>query len=128
MILIKFNRITYGSQDWANPHVGKLMQVYPEITSSISESWQTGKWCNKVPLEELSPMWADWENSPDRHFYVDEVAYTKAGKYIIPKRWVLVDKKECVEGHPVYLSERVSHTAHQPDLSLNTFPAKEISN
>lgn len=86
------------------------MQVYPEVASSISESWQTGKWRDEVPLEDLSPMWADWDNSPDRHFYVDEVASTKAGKYILPRRWIVADKVECAEGHPVYFSERVSYT------------------
>jgi len=103
------------------------MQVYPEITSSISESWQTGKWRDEVPLEELSPMWADWENSPDRHFYVDEVARTEAGEYILPKRWIIVDKKECVEGHPVYFSERVSRPGNPPGLSLKTVPEREVS-
>lgn len=97
-------------QDWANPQIRRLMQVYPEVTSSVSESWQTGKWRDEVPLEELSPMWADWENSPDRHFYVDEVACTKTGKYILPKRWIVVDKKEYAEGHSVYFSKSVSHT------------------
>jgi hypothetical protein len=92
------------------------MQVYPEVTSLISESWQTGKWCDEVPLVELSLMWADWENAPDRHFYVDEVACTKAGKYVIPKRWIVVDKKECAEAHPVKFSKRVSHTKHLSGL------------
>jgi hypothetical protein len=85
------------------------MHLYPEVTSSISESWQTGKWRDEVPLEELTPMWADWENSPDRHFYVDEVARTKSGQYFLPKRWIVIDKKECAEGHPVYFNENVSY-------------------
>lgn len=90
------------------------MRLYPEVTTSISESWQTGKWCDEVPLEDLSPMWADWKTAPDRHFYVDEVACTKAGEYVFPKRWVVVNGEECAEGHPVYFSERVSC----PKLSL----------
>ena len=48
------------------------MHLYPEVTPSISELWQMGKWRNEVPLEELTPMWADWENAPEHHFYVDE--------------------------------------------------------
>ena len=96
------------------------MSLYPEITSSISEPWQTGKWCNEVPLEGLSPMWADWENAPERHFYVDEVACTKTGQYIFPKWWITVDQKECAEGHPVYFSERVSCTKTHLIFTLNT--------
>ncbi|KAF9779424.1 hypothetical protein BJ322DRAFT_1167239 [Thelephora terrestris] len=92
--------------DWANPHVRNSMCLYPEVTSSISESWQAGKWRDEVPLDELSPMWADWESSPERHFYVNEVACTKAGKYILPKRWIVVNKKEYAECNPVYFSER----------------------
>lgn len=94
------------------------MNVYPEITSSISESWQTGKWCEEVPLEELSPMWADWDKSPDRHFYVNEVARIrsgKPGKYFLPKRWVVVDGKECAEGYRVRFSKRVSYLEHKLD-------------
>ena len=96
------------------------MQVYPEVTSSISESWQTGKWCDEVPLEELSPMWADWEHSPGRHFYVNEVARTKTGQYVVPKRWIVVNKKECAEGHPVYFSKRVSCPKYGPGLFVWT--------
>lgn len=103
------------------------MQVYPEITSSISESWQTGKWRDEVPLEELSPMWADWENSPDRHFYVGEVARTKAGKYLLPRRWVIVNGEVCAEGHPVYFSKRVSCTECRLNLSLHLFLEKKVS-
>ena len=53
-------------------------------------------------------MWADWENTPERHFYVDEVACTTAGQYMLPKRWITVDNKVCAEGHPVHFSKRVS--------------------
>jgi hypothetical protein len=122
---VEFKWLPDSSQDWANPHVRNLMQVYPEITSSISESWQTGKWCDEVPLEELSPMWADWDNSPDRHFYVNEVACTKAGKYIFPKRWVIFNKQECVEAHPVRFSERVSHAECQLSQSQNIFQRRK---
>ena len=95
------------------------MQPYPEVTSLVSESWQTGKWRDEVPLEELSPMWADWENAPDHHFYVNEVACTKAGQYILPKQWIIIDKKECAEDHPIYFSKRVSHIKYLSSMSLN---------
>jgi hypothetical protein len=77
------------------------MRLYPEVTSSISESWQTGKWRDEVPLEELSPMWADWESSPDRHFYVGELTRTKAGRYVLPKRWITVGREEYAEAQNV---------------------------
>ena len=102
------------------------MRLYPEITSVISESWQTGKWCDEVPLEDLTPMWADWENSPDRHFYVNEVAHTTAGRYVLPKRWVVVDGKECAEGHPVYFSERVSRPKLGQTCNLNARGEGEV--
>ena len=94
------------------------MHLYPEVTSSVSESWQAGKWRDEVPLDELTPMWADWNNSPGRHFYVNEPARTKAGQYMLPKRWIVVDKEECAEGHPVYFSERVSCSKSQGKESI----------
>lgn len=103
------------------------MHLYPEVASSISESWQAGKWRDEVPLDELSPMWADWETSPDRHFYVDEVACTKEGKYILPKRWIVIDGKDCAEGHPVYFTERVSPTEFSLIYILNLCLAREVS-
>ena len=126
MFNIMFEWVAYNIQDWANPETRKLMQVYPEVTSSVSESWQAGKWRDEVPLDELSPMWADWENAPDRHFYVDEVARTKAGKYILPKRWIVVNKEVCAEGHPVYFSEHVSCMKHLLHPPLNTFLEREV--
>src|SRR5882762_8380861 len=103
------------------------MHLYPEVTSSISKLWQMGKWCNEVPLNELSPMWADWENVLERHFYVDKVAHTKAGWYILPKRWIVVDKKECAEGHPVYFSKHVSRTETHLTSTLNTCLERQVS-
>ena len=68
--------------------------MYPEVTSIISESWQAGKWVEEVALDELTPMWADWQCSPDRHFYVNEVARTRDGRYLVPKRWIIYNGEE----------------------------------
>ena len=103
------------------------MQVYPEVTSSVSESWQAGKWHDEVPLEDLSPMWANWENAPDRHFYVEEVARTKTGQYILPKRWIIVNMEEYAEGHPVYFSDRVSYTKYVHGLFLSIWLERKVS-
>jgi len=81
--------------------------VYPEITPKVTEFWQAGKWVDEVPLEELTPMWADWERDPDRHFYVGEIARTRRGEYMIPKRWVIFDGEEYAEVSKVRFSETV---------------------
>ena len=52
-------------------------------------------------------MWADWERDPDRHFYVGEVARTRGGKYVIPRRWVIFDGEEHAEVSKVQFSETV---------------------
>lgn len=70
------------------------MVIYPEITSTIAEFWQVGKWLNEVAPDELTPMWADWEHSPDRHFYINEIARTREGRYLVPRRWVIFNGKE----------------------------------
>lgn len=61
-------------------------------------------------------MWADWGTAPDRHFYVDEIARTEEGSFIVPKQWIIVDKVECAEGHPVYFSKTVSRTKFHLDM------------
>jgi hypothetical protein len=94
-------------QDWANPLVREHMVVYPEATSTIAESWQAGKWLDEVALGELTPMWADWERSPDRHFYVNEVACTKEGRYLVPRRWILYDGEEHADAQIAFINDQV---------------------
>ncbi|KAJ6552358.1 hypothetical protein B0H10DRAFT_1849475 [Mycena sp. CBHHK59/15] len=75
--------------DFANPLVRDLIHFYPEITSTISESWQAAKYVNKVALDDLSPMWADWSSSPYRHFYIKELAQCRNGNFAMPFKWVI---------------------------------------
>jgi len=84
------------------------LRVYPEISSTISESWQAEKWLNDVDLDELSPMWADWKHASHRHFYVKEVAQTRNGEFVIPMRWIIYEKQEQVECYRVQYNEEVS--------------------
>ena len=83
------------------------MVVYPEVTSTIVESWQAGKWLNEVALNELTPMWADWRCSPDRHFYINEVARTRDGRYLVPRRWVVYNGEECADAQLVSINSQV---------------------
>ncbi|KAF5352908.1 hypothetical protein D9758_007948 [Tetrapyrgos nigripes] len=85
--------------DWSNPLVRKHIHVYPELSEVVSETWQAAKWVEEVGVEQLSPMWADWQSAVNchRHFYVNEVAQTVSGSYVFIKRWVTVKKNVHVE-------------------------------
>ncbi|KAJ7035397.1 hypothetical protein C8F04DRAFT_1210324 [Mycena alexandri] len=79
--------------DFANPLVREYLHFYPEITTTISESWQAAKWVNEIEDDDLSPMWADWEGASHRHFYVKELAQCGDGKYCVPLKWFVFNKK-----------------------------------
>ena len=83
------------------------MKIYLEVTSVVAESWQVGKWVDEVVLSELTPMWADWECSPDRHFYVNEVACTRDDRYLVPRRWIVYNGKEHAEAHTATFNHQV---------------------
>ncbi|KAJ6608351.1 hypothetical protein B0H10DRAFT_1955505 [Mycena sp. CBHHK59/15] len=68
----------------ANPLVQEFIQVYPEITEHVSEFNQAGKWTKEIDLDDLSPMWADWERKSDKHFYVKELAQLESGQFVVP--------------------------------------------
>ncbi|KAJ7861538.1 hypothetical protein B0H14DRAFT_3134513 [Mycena olivaceomarginata] len=53
--------------DWANPLVRPFIHIYPEVSGPIAEFWQADKWTSEIGLDELSPMWADWENKAASH-------------------------------------------------------------
>ncbi|KAJ7849685.1 hypothetical protein B0H14DRAFT_3085998 [Mycena olivaceomarginata] len=83
--------------DWVNPLVREFIQVYPKITDHISEFKQADKWTKEVELNDLSPMWADWKKAGHKHFYVKELAQLKNGDFVIPIRWVIINKEEYAE-------------------------------
>ncbi|KAJ6477665.1 hypothetical protein C8R45DRAFT_1101972 [Mycena sanguinolenta] len=60
--------------DFANPLVWKHLHFYPEVTTTVSESWQAAKWVNEIKADELTPMWANWAGASHRHFYIKELA------------------------------------------------------
>ena len=64
---------------------------------SISESWQAEKYTQEVPDDQLTPMWADWKNSPHKHFYVCKIAQLKDDTFVLPLRWVIYKKAEHFE-------------------------------
>jgi hypothetical protein len=46
-------------------------------------------------------MWADWEHSPHRHFYVKELAQLDNGRFIVPLRWVTAHKHVHADAYAV---------------------------
>ncbi|KAL1657938.1 hypothetical protein GGF50DRAFT_68231 [Schizophyllum commune] len=109
--------------DFANPLVRPAMHFYPELTRSVAEVWQTKKLTKCVDLDDLSPMWADWELSPFTHFYVREVAQLGSGKYVMPMRWVTVDSRVYFDGFILHLSGNALSIA---DPELHQLPASEL--
>ncbi|KAJ7318546.1 hypothetical protein DFH08DRAFT_917520 [Mycena albidolilacea] len=79
--------------DFSNPLVREHLHFYPESTTTISESWQAGKYVNEIADDDLSPMWANWEGASYRHFYVKELAQCINGKYIVPLKWIVYKKQ-----------------------------------
>ncbi|KAJ7495118.1 hypothetical protein FB451DRAFT_1335854 [Mycena latifolia] len=96
--------------DFANPLVRKFLHVYPEISPTVSEFWQAAKYVEEIEDEELSPMWADWEVSPYRHFYVRELAQRTNQDFVIPVKWVVYKHKVHAEAYAV--SQESQYNAH----------------
>lgn len=68
------------------------MQFLPEIGERRpqSEFWQFDKWTRTPPPESAheyqQQMWADFDHTPYRHFYVRELARLRGndGHFVIP--------------------------------------------
>ncbi|THU95803.1 hypothetical protein K435DRAFT_819604 [Dendrothele bispora CBS 962.96] len=92
--------------DWANPLVRKHIHVYPEVSPVVSETFHAAKWLEEVDLDELSPMWADWDSPLERHrhFYVKELAKTAQGVYIMPLRWITIKNVVYADAYSVHFS------------------------
>lgn len=104
-------------QDWANPLVRKFIRVYPEAAQCISESWQSGKWLNEVDYDSLSPMWADWEHTEHRHFYIKELAQLVYGSFVMPMRWIVLNDAVHVEVYDVTRFAAVSVILYSSEVA-----------
>ncbi|KAJ3982098.1 hypothetical protein F5890DRAFT_1416419 [Lentinula detonsa] len=93
--------------DWSNPLIRPHMQLYPEVSGPIKESWQAAKWVTEVSLDELCPMWADWKYQPHRHYYIKEIAQLINNTFVVPLRWITVNGEEHMDALPAYYIEDV---------------------
>ena len=81
-----------------------LLHFYPEIGDGpVSEVWHAGKWCTWMPYEHLTPMFVHPENGI--HFYVNELAMLANQSYVIPLRWIVVNKVLCGDVYELCRSE-----------------------
>lgn len=53
-------------------------------------------------------MWADWKNSPYRHFYIKELTQMQDGQFVIPMKWVVFEAIDHCEAYRVTLETQVS--------------------
>ena len=83
-------------KDWANPDI-------PE-DGIIREVWHAQKWRKDMDLDCLSPMYA----AQHSHFYVNELACLKTGKFVIPIRWIKYKKVVCADAFEVKLDAEIS--------------------
>jgi hypothetical protein len=100
-------------QDWANPLVRPYIQIYPKLTTCVSQSWQAAKWTKEIDFDDLTPMWADWDNAPHQHYFVKELAQTADGDFVIPVRFIQYKKFVYVDVYATDLEmNRVVQSSH----------------
>ncbi|KAJ3859493.1 hypothetical protein EV359DRAFT_68107 [Lentinula novae-zelandiae] len=86
-------------KNFANPHVVKHMNYYPEeVEGPISEVWQA-KHHMKYHPSKHTPMLS----SAGKQFYIDEVARLSDNCLVIPKRWLKQKGIICADAHSVMI-------------------------
>ncbi|KAF8513305.1 hypothetical protein JB92DRAFT_2830448 [Gautieria morchelliformis] len=81
--------------DYANPQTAHLLQHYPEDTKGpVSEIWQATQW-KELPPDLLTPMC----QHKMKDYYVNELAETRTGEYVIPYMSVIREGALCCDAH-----------------------------
>ena len=67
--------------------------------------WHAEKWRKSLNLDVLSPMY----DAGNCHYYINELAQLKSGKFVIPLRWLEdTDGKIFADAYSVTIDSQVS--------------------
>ncbi|KAJ7723007.1 hypothetical protein DFH07DRAFT_783692 [Mycena maculata] len=90
----------------ANPEIRSQFHLYPEMNTngSVSQIWHGKKLCKVLDPNLLTPM---FDAGNGFHYYTNEVAMLKDGRFVIPFRWIKVDKLMHADMHLVETDEQV---------------------
>ncbi|KAJ7917332.1 hypothetical protein B0H13DRAFT_2443031 [Mycena leptocephala] len=91
-------------QECANPAIRSQFHLYPEVNTngSVSEIWHGDKLCKQLNPSLLTPM---FDAGQGVHYYLDELSQLTDGRFVIPVRWIKVDKFMHVDVYPVELDQ-----------------------
>ncbi|KAJ7448584.1 hypothetical protein FB451DRAFT_1053799 [Mycena latifolia] len=110
------------AKDYANPLTRANLHFYPEIPDGpINESWHGQKWRRELDRDALTPMIVRGH----RHFYVDEIARCRGGKFVIPLRWVIYKGAMHADAFIVHVSDQGHATVDDSNEFL--LPAADLT-
>ncbi|KAG8744814.1 hypothetical protein FRC11_013305, partial [Ceratobasidium sp. 423] len=91
-------------RDLSNPIVAPHLVFYPEDSgNTLAESWQANKWKEEIPLEQLTPMYADG----GRMYYVNELAWLHDGHYCLGDQFLEMNKiLDCMSLNILFMSHQ----------------------
>ncbi|KAJ7811767.1 hypothetical protein B0H13DRAFT_2472436 [Mycena leptocephala] len=100
----------------ANPDIRSQFQLYPEVNTngSVAEIWHGEKLCNKLSPDLLTPM---FDAGHGTQYYLKEIAQLENKSFVIPIRWIKVDKIMHVDVFPVVMDDEVMIFTHPKALS-----------
>lgn len=101
-------------QDYANPQVQPLIQMLPEITSTISESWHADKIVRETDPNQLAPMVA----RGSLHFFICELVQLKGGQIAFVLCFLMFEKRECAEVVYVNFDKQVASISFYCHIEL----------